>query len=92
MTYGRGEGVVVATGMNTEVGNIAKMLNEADETDTPLKQNLNQLGKTLTYMILAICVVVFIIGVIRNPQHEPMNALLIDMFLTAVSLAVASIP
>lgn len=85
VTYGRGEGVVVATGMNTEVGNIAKMLNEADETDTPLKQNLNQLGKTLTYMILAICVVVFIIGVIRNPQHEPMNALLIDMFLTAVS-------
>ena len=92
VTYGRGEGVVVATGMNTEVGNIAKMLNEADETDTPLKQNLNQLGKTLTYMILAICVVVFIIGVIRNPQHEPMNALLIDMFLTAVSLAVAAIP
>lgn len=92
VTYGRGEGVVVSTGMNTEVGKIATMLNEADETDTPLKQNLNQLGKTLTYMILAICVVVFIIGVIRNPQHEPMNALLIDMFLTAISLAVAAIP
>ncbi|CCK83588.1 P-type cation-transporting ATPase [Lactobacillus equicursoris 66c] len=92
VTYGRGEGIVVATGMETEVGNIAKMLNEADETDTPLKQNLNQLGKTLTYMILAICVIVFIIGVIRNPQHEPLNALLIDMFLTAVSLAVAAIP
>ena len=92
VTYGRGEGVVVATGMDTEVGNIAKMLNNADETDTPLKQNLNQLGKTLTYMILGICVVVFVLGVWRNPGHEPMNALLIDMFLTAVSLAVAAIP
>ena len=43
VTYGRGEGVVVATGMDTEVGNIAKMLNNADETDTPLKQNLNHM-------------------------------------------------
>ena len=61
VTYGRGEGIVTGTGMTTEVGKIATMLNNADETDTPLKQNLNQLGKILTIMILAICVVVFVL-------------------------------
>ncbi|MBP2058429.1 Ca2+-transporting ATPase [Lactobacillus colini] len=92
VTYGRGEGIVTATGMNTEVGKIATMLNEADETDTPLKQNLNQLGKTLTIMILAICVIVFIVGIFTKQGSEPMNKLMIDMFLVAVSLAVAAIP
>lgn len=51
VTYGRAEGIVVGTGMKTEVGKIATMLNNADETATPLKENLNQLGKTLTIMI-----------------------------------------
>ncbi|RVU77028.1 calcium-translocating P-type ATPase, PMCA-type [Lactobacillus xujianguonis] len=92
VTYGRGEGIVVGTGMTTEVGKIATMLNNADETDTPLKENLNHLGKTLTIMILIICAVVFAVGVFTKQGTEPMNALLIDMFLVAVSLAVAAIP
>lgn len=92
VTYGRGEGVVVATGMQTEVGNIAKMLNRTDSTDTPLKQNLNHLGRVLTVLVLAVCVLVFAIGVFLNPQHQPMNKLVMNMFLTAVSLAVAAIP
>ena len=87
VTYGRGEGIVVGTGMNTEVGKIATMLNNADETDTPLKENLNHLGKILTIMILAICVIVFVVGMFTKQGTEPMNALLIDMFLVAASLA-----
>ena len=92
VTYGRAEGIVVGTGMNTEVGKIATMLNNADETATPLKENLNQLGKTLTIMILAICVIVFIVGMFTKQGSEPTNKLIIDMFLVAVSLAVAAIP
>jgi calcium-translocating P-type ATPase, PMCA-type len=92
VTYGRGEGVVVATAMETEVGKIATMINEADETDTPLKQSLNQLGKTLTWMILGICALVFVVGILRNPANESQASLMIDMFLIAVSLAVAAIP
>lgn len=92
VTYGRGEGIVVATAMETEVGKIATMINEADETDTPLKQSLNQLGKTLTWMILGICALVFVVGILRNPANESQTSLMIDMFLIAVSLAVAAIP
>lgn len=92
VTYGRGEGIVTATGMKTEVGKIASMLNEADETDTPLKRNLNQLGKTLTIMILAICVVVFAVGVLKANPADRNSTLMINMFLVAVSLAVAAIP
>lgn len=92
VTYGRGEGIVVGTGMETEVGKIATMLNNADETDTPLKENLNQLGKTLTMLILGVCVVVFIVGMFTKQGTEPTNKLIIDMFLVAVSLAVAAIP
>ena len=92
VTYGRGEGVVVATGMQTQVGQIAKMLNRTDSTDTPLKQNLNHLGKVLTILVLAVCVLVFAIEVFLNPQHQPLNKLVMNMFLTAVSLAVAAIP
>lgn len=92
VTYGRGEGVVVATGMNTEVGHIAAMLNNTDETDTPLKQNLNHLGKILTIMILVICAVVFAVGVLKASPADRNSALLINMFLVAVSLAVAAIP
>ncbi|MBA1392612.1 cation-translocating P-type ATPase, partial [Lactobacillus sp. XV13L] len=92
VTYGRGEGIVTATGMDTEVGKIATMLNNTDETDTPLKENLTQLGKTITIMILVICAVVFAVGVFTKRGTAPMNSLLIDMFLVAVSLAVAAIP
>lgn len=92
VTYGRGEGIVTSTGMHTEVGKIATMLNNADETDTPLKRNLNQLGKTLTIMILVICVIVFIVGVLKADSAERNSTLMINMFLVAVSLAVAAIP
>ncbi len=92
VTYGRGEGIVTEIGMNTEVGKIATMLNNTDETDTPLKRNLNQLGKTLTIMILLICAVVFVVGFFTKKGTEPTNKLAIDMFLVAVSLAVAAIP
>lgn len=92
VTYGRGEGVVVATAMDTEVGKIATMLNNADETDTPLKSNLNQLGKTLTLMILGICAFVCVVGIFTKQGTMPFDKLAIEMFLVAVSLAVAAIP
>lgn len=92
VTYGRGEGVVVATAMDTEVGKIATMLNNADETDTPLKANLNQLGKTLTLMILGICAFVCVVGIFTKQGMMPFDKLAIEMFLVAVSLAVAAIP
>lgn len=86
VTYGRGMGVVVNTGMYTEVGHIAGMLANADETDTPLKQNLNQLSKILTMMVLVIAAVTFLVGVFV--RHEaPLEGLMI-----AVALAVAAIP
>ncbi|GFH40413.1 cation-translocating P-type ATPase [Lactococcus insecticola] len=86
VTYGRGLGVIVATGMSTEVGKIASMLQNAEETDTPLKQNLNNLSKILTYAILAIAAVTFIIGVFVQ-GHAPLEEL-----MTSVALAVAAIP
>ena len=85
VTYGRGKGIVVETGMTTEVGKIAEMINQTEEQITPLQQKLNKLGKTLGIAALAICVVIFIIGLLQN--KEP-----IHMFMTAVSLAVAAIP
>ena len=85
VTYGRGKGIVVDTGMNTEVGKIASMLDNTEETVTPLQEKLNKLGKTLGIAAIAICVVIFVIGLIYG--KEP-----IHMFMTAVSLAVAAIP
>ena len=85
VTYGRGKGIVVETGMTTEVGKIAGMINNTEKQETPLQQKLNKLGKTLGIAALAICVFIFIIGLIQG--KEP-----IHMFMTAVSLAVAAIP
>ena len=85
VTYGRGKGIVVETGMNTEVGKIAKMLSGTEEQETPLQKKLNGLGKTLGLVALAICVIIFIIGIIQGRE-------VISMFMTAVSLAVAAIP
>ena len=85
VTYGRGKGIVVETGMTTEVGKIAEMINESEEQITPLQQKLNKLGKTLGIAAIIICIVIFIIGLFQN--KEP-----IHMFMTAVSLAVAAIP
>lgn len=94
VTYGRGVGVVVGTGMNTEVGQIANMLAEADETNTPLKENLNELGKFLTIAILAICVIMFAVGMARVGFVTEINGenQWVKNLLTAVSLAVAAIP
>lgn len=86
VTYGRGVGVVTGTGMQTEVGKIAGMLNQAGETTTPLQMNLSQLGKSLTIMILIIAAVVFVVGYLRHAQSP------INMLLTSISLAVAAIP
>ena len=85
VTYGRGKGIVVQTGMNTEVGKIAGMLDNTEKQITPLQEKLNKLGKTLGIAALAICAFIFIIGLIQG--KEPIN-----MFMTAVSLAVAAIP
>lgn len=86
VTYGRGVGVVVNTGHYTEVGKIADMLANADETDTPLKQNLNQLSKVLTYLVVGIAIVTFIVGVFIRGE-DPVEGL-----MTSVALAVAAIP
>lgn len=86
VTYGRGVGVVVATGMDTEVGHIAGMLANADETETPLKASLNQLGKVLTVLVLVIAIVMFVVGVFIQNNNP------LDMLLTSISLAVAAIP
>ena len=85
VTYGRGKGIVVETGMNTEVGKIAEMISGAEEQETPLQKKLNNLGKTLGIVALVICLVIFVIGIIQGRE-------IISMFMTAVSLAVAAIP
>jgi Ca2+-transporting ATPase len=83
--YGRGRGIVVATGIETELGRIAEMLDERSEVKTPLQQRLAYFGRYLALAALAICAVIFAAGVLRG---EP----LVRMFLTSVSLAVAAIP
>ena len=85
VTYGRGEGIVVGTGMDTEVGKIAKMIQSVEEVETPLKKRLQILGKALGIAALAICAVIFIVGVAYGKE-------IFEMFLTSVSLAVAAIP
>lgn len=85
VTYGRATGVVVATGMNTELGHIAGMLDGQDDTDTPLKRKLNAVGKTLTVIGLIVCVLIFAIGAL---YQRP----LVPQFLVAISLAISIIP
>ncbi len=85
VTRGRGKVVITSTGNETELGKIAKALLEMEETKTPLQVNLEKLGKQIGIIILAICAIVFILGVFEgNP--------ILEMFLTAVSLAVAAVP
>lgn len=85
VTYGRGRGIVVGTGMNTQVGKIADMLQQTADTETPMSRRLEQLGKTLGIAALIICAVIFIVGILYGNS-------IISMFMTAVSLAVAAIP
>ncbi len=85
VTYGRGEGVVIATGMNTEIGKIAQILDEDDNELTPLQKRLEELGRTLGFIAVGICLLIFAIGFFQKRD-------LFEMFLTAISLAVAAIP
>ena len=85
VTYGRARGLVVATGMSTAIGRIAELLQEGEDDDTPLQQRLAQLGKWLALAAIIICALVFGLGVARGEPAE-------EMFLVAVSLAVAAIP
>jgi Ca2+-transporting ATPase len=84
-TYGRGEGVVVATAMDTEIGMIARILEEDNDEMTPLQRRLDELGKILGYLAIGICALIFVIALIQKRD-------LLEMFLTAISLAVAAIP
>src|SRR5690554_824563 len=85
VTYGRGRGVIVGTGMNTEVGKIANMLQSTEATETPMSKRLGQLGKVLGYVALIICTVIFVIGIIYGNHW-------LEMLMMSVSLAVAAIP
>jgi Ca2+-transporting ATPase len=85
VTYGRGAGVVVATGMRTELGKIATLLGETEDRLTPLQRRLMQFGQRLALAAIGVCVIVFVVGRLRG------EAVML-MFLTAVSLAVAAIP
>lgn len=84
-TYGRGEGVVIATAMETEIGKIARILDEDVDAMTPLQKRLEELGKTLGYIAIGITLVILVIALFQNRP-------LFEMFLTAISLAVAAIP
>lgn len=92
VTYGRGFGIVVGIGMNTQVGHIAGMINQAEDNTTPLQENLNKLGKTLTWLILIIAAIIFVVGIFNNHSGLPMQEIIIDKLLVAISLAVAAIP
>lgn len=84
-TYGRGVGVVVGTGMNTEIGKIAKMIEQEENDETPLQKKLSELGKILGFLAIGICILIFIISFFQGRD-------LLEMFLTSISLAVAAIP
>ncbi|HEX2952481.1 MAG TPA: calcium-translocating P-type ATPase, SERCA-type [Bacillota bacterium] len=85
VTFGRGKGVVVKIGMDTEIGHIAEMIQSSEPEETPLQRKLAQFGHQLGYLALGLCGVIFVVGVLRGLQVFP-------MFLTSVSLAVAAIP
>jgi len=103
VSYGRGKGVVTSTGMHTQLGLIARMLQNVDEEVTPLQRRLDQLGRTLSYAALALVGVVFVVALINNTEvgllfRAPLlffseNAREItDVFIIAVSLAIAAVP
>lgn len=85
VTYGRGAGVVAETGMNTELGAIAAMIQTVESEPTPLQKRMDQLGRTLAVVAFVIVVVIFTLGVMRGEGFKL-------MFLTAVSMAVAAVP
>ena len=100
INYGRGKGVVVSTGMNTQLGMIATMLQKVENEETPLQRRLDQLGKVLGWASLAVCGLVFVIGVLRFMLQDGHPAFLSEaalaeftnLFMIAVSLAIAAVP
>jgi len=85
ITYGRGAGVVVETGMQTELGKVAALLQEGEEVKTPLQKRLARFGQSIAIAVLAICAMVFVMGILRGEE-------IVLLFLTSISLAVAAIP
>ena len=85
VTYGRGRGLVTHTGMGTQMGHIAGMLNQSPEEATPLQKKLDSLGKLLGLVCLGVCAIIFVLGLVRGMEF-------FDIFMTAVALAVAAIP
>jgi Ca2+-transporting ATPase len=106
VTYGRGHGVVIGTGMRSQLGLIARMLEGVDQEETPLQKRLDQLGRTLGWGALAVCAIVFIVAIIENTNLGLLTAAgggflvylkaakteLVDFFIVAVSLAIAAVP
>jgi Ca2+-transporting ATPase len=104
VSYGRGTGLVTSTGMHTQIGLIAEMLQSFEEEDTPLQQKLDELGKLLGIVSLAICGVIFLYGIVRDTQPAMIfsqgvraylsahNHDIVELFMTAVSLAIAAVP
>jgi Ca2+-transporting ATPase len=106
VTYGRGHGVVIGTGMRSQLGLIARMLEGVDQEETPLQKRLDQLGRTLGWGALAVCAIVFAVAVIENTNLSLLTAAgggilaylkaakteLVDFFIVAVSLAIAAVP
>jgi P-type Ca2+ transporter type 2C len=85
VTFGRGRGMVTCTGMRTQIGLIAAMLQDATDEDTPLQKKLTQVGRALGIGALAICAIVFLVGIVEGRN-------ILVMFMTAVSLAIAAVP
>ena len=104
VTYGRGKGLVTGTGMNTQIGMIAEMIQSYEDEDTPLQQKLQQLGKVLGTACLAICAIVLVYGLFRDARLVDVFEIgfagwlqaeqkdIINLFMTAVSLAIAAVP
>ncbi len=91
VVYGRGRAVITATGMQTEMGKIADALTQAQDESTPLQRKLGQLSKTLSFLVIGICAVIFAVNVFRHFSNLN-GQVLLDTFMVAVSLAVAAIP
>lgn len=95
ISFGRGEGVVVATGMNSEIGKIAKMLSATKENKTPLQKKLASLSKILGIVCVVVCILMYIVGLLHaafGPNRVPLNKAALDLLITAISVAVAAIP
>lgn len=90
ISYGRGEAVIVATGMDTEIGKIASSLEQAKDEQTPLQKKMSDLSKTLTKAVIAICIIVFILGLVKAKRFN--TDIILDTSLAAIALAVAAIP